>query len=109
MLSTFVFPQQLGYRQPAVISQQDGEPPHLGMDALDRQFPNRWIGCDGPTELHGQYDHLTLHIRRLLLGFVKDYVMLDQLETLCSSEKITNADGNVPQMPNNADKQWPQF
>ena len=34
-----------------VLFQQDGAPPHWGVDVrwfLDETFPNRWIGRDGP-------------------------------------------------------------
>ena len=51
MLENFVFPQ-INNLQPNIIFQQDGAPPHWGLhvrDALDREYPNRWIGRECPT------------------------------------------------------------
>lgn len=50
MLEQFVYPQLEGL-QPEIIFQQDGAPPHWALivrASLDAEFPNRWIGRDGP-------------------------------------------------------------
>jgi hypothetical protein len=51
MSEQFAVPQLLP-QQPNVIFQQDGAPPHWSLnvrDFLDRTFPQRWIGRDGPN------------------------------------------------------------
>ena len=53
---------QLNDLQPNIIFQLDGAPPHLGLhvrDALDREYPNRWIGRDGPTSWPARSPDLT--------------------------------------------------
>ena len=50
MLLQFAIPQ-VKDRQPHVIFQLDGAPPHWGLNvraALDAEFPGRWIGQGGP-------------------------------------------------------------
>ena len=51
MLLQFALPQ-VRDRQPQVIFQLDGAPPHWGLDVravLNTEFPGRWIGRGGPT------------------------------------------------------------
>jgi hypothetical protein len=50
MLQLYAVPQ-IGHLQPHIILQQDGAPPHWGLQiraCLDRTFPGRWIDKDGP-------------------------------------------------------------
>ena len=50
LLQEYVYPQ-LRDRQPGVVFQLDGAPPHWGLHvraSLDEEFPNRWIGRGGP-------------------------------------------------------------
>ena len=50
ILTEYVSPQLEQY-QPQVIFQQDGAPPHWGLEVcqfLIKTFPDRWIGRDGP-------------------------------------------------------------
>ena len=75
MLENFVF-IQLEEFQPNIIFQQDGAPPHWGLgvrQALNRQYPDRWIGCDGLQ------DHRTLPLLIFCSG--------DLLKTLCTTRR----------------------
>lgn len=50
MLEQYAFPQ-IAHKQPDIIFQQDGAPPHwsnIVRTALNNAFPNRWIGRGGP-------------------------------------------------------------
>ena len=50
VLTEYASPQLEQY-QPQVIFQQDGAPPHWGLEVcqfLNETFPDRWIGRDGP-------------------------------------------------------------
>ena len=50
VLTEYVSPQLEQY-QPQVIFQQEGAPPHWGLEVcqfLNKTFPDRWIGRDGP-------------------------------------------------------------
>ena len=62
--------------QPQVIFQQDGAPPHWGLEVrelLNETFPNRWIGRDGPTSWPPRSPAIT-PLAFFLWGYVKDIV-----------------------------------
>lgn len=83
MLEQFATPQ-LQDLQPDVIFQQDGAPPHWGINVrnfLDTTFPGRWIGRDGPTcWLPRSLDITSLDF--FLWGYVKDKVYATSIEDL---------------------------
>ncbi|MCQ7131119.1 DUF4817 domain-containing protein [Salmonella enterica] len=75
MLTEFVIPQLDGI-QDRVILQQDGAPPHWGLAVrayLDEQFPNRWIGRDGPILWPPRSPDIT-PLDFFLWGYLKDRV-----------------------------------
>jgi hypothetical protein len=52
MFEKFAVAQFLHQQTNVIFQQQDGAPPHWSLDVsdfLDRTFPQRWIGRDGPT------------------------------------------------------------
>jgi len=62
--------------RPWIIFQQDGAPPHWGLDIrrfLDATFPNRWIGTDCPTPWPPRSPDIT-PLDLFLWGYVKDKV-----------------------------------
>ncbi|XP_063240478.1 uncharacterized protein LOC134541176 [Bacillus rossius redtenbacheri] len=75
MLTEFAVPQLDGI-QHHVILQQDGAPPHWGMAVrayLNEQFPDRWIGRDGPIPWPSRSPDIT-PLDFFLWGYVKDRV-----------------------------------
>ena len=67
---------ELHDRQPRVLFQLDGAPPHCGLrvrKALDDAFPNRWIGRDGPTFWPARSPDIT-PLDFFLFGYVKTKV-----------------------------------
>jgi hypothetical protein len=67
MLELYAVPQ-IEHLQPHIILQQDGAPPHWGLQVrayLDRTFPGRWnvlLSPDGKS--HNQIDHVLVLRRR---------------------------------------------
>ena len=62
--------------QPSIVFQQDGAPPHWGINVrrfLDTMFPERWIGRDGPTLWPARSPDIT-PLDFFLWDFVKDNV-----------------------------------
>ena len=62
LLTEYVSPQLEQQYQPQVIFQQDGAPPHWGLQVrqfLNDTIPERWIGRDGP--FHGRHVPLISH------------------------------------------------
>ncbi|CAK9803098.1 hypothetical protein ANTQUA_LOCUS3581 [Anthophora quadrimaculata] len=56
--------------------QQDGSPAHYSLiarNALNQQFPNRWIGRDGPIQFPARSPDLT-PLDFFLWGYLKDKV-----------------------------------
>ncbi|PNF31703.1 hypothetical protein B7P43_G13374 [Cryptotermes secundus] len=79
MLQNFVFPQ-IEALQPEIIFQQDDVPPHwstIVRDALDKHFPGRWIGRDGPISWPPRSPDVT-PLDFFLWGYVKDIVYKTQ-------------------------------
>ena len=67
---------QLEQYQPQVIFQQDGAPPHWGLEVrqfLNDTFPERWIGRDGPIPWSPRSPNIT-PLDFFLWGYVKDIV-----------------------------------
>jgi hypothetical protein len=59
MMQLYAVPQ-IEHLQPHTILEQDGAPPHWGLQVcacLDRTFPGTWIGRDGP--MSGLHVHQT--------------------------------------------------
>ena len=83
MLEQFAVPQLIP-RQPHVIFQQDGAPPHWSLlvrDFLDRTFPQRWIGRDGPTKWPPRSPDIT-PLDFFLWGYVKNTVYASPVHDL---------------------------
>lgn len=104
MLQLFVFPQLLPL-QPNVIFQQDGAPPHWSLDvrrSLDKTFPQRWIGRDGPTAWPPRSPDIT-PLDFFLWGYVKDMVYATPVQDVCDlRHRITEAINSVtPDMLHN--------
>ncbi|PNF30502.1 hypothetical protein B7P43_G10874 [Cryptotermes secundus] len=87
-LQNFVFPQ-IEALQPEIIFQQDGESPHwstIVRDALDKHFPEGWIGRGGPISWPPSSPNVT-PLDFFLWGYVKNIVYktqvrdIDQLKT----------------------------
>ena len=67
---------QLEQYQPQVIFQQDGAPPHWGLEVcqfLNETFPDRWVGRDGPIPWSPHPPDIT-QLDFFLWGYVKDFV-----------------------------------
>ena len=74
-LTEYLSPQLEQY-QPQVIFQQDGAPPHWGLEVcqfLNETFPDRWIGRDGPIPWPPRSPDIT-PLNFFLWGYVKDIV-----------------------------------
>jgi hypothetical protein len=72
MLEHFAVPQLLPQR-PNVIFQQDGASLHWSLDVrdfLDRTFPQRWLGRDGPTRWPPRSPDIT-YLDFFLWGYAK--------------------------------------
>ena len=88
MLKHYVVPQ-LEEFQPRVVFQQDGAPPPWGLivrDFLNKTFPNRWIGRNGPTPWTPRSPDIT-PLDFFLWCYVKDRVYrmpVRDIETLQS-------------------------
>ncbi|GBN14641.1 hypothetical protein AVEN_39551-1 [Araneus ventricosus] len=79
MLQLFAIPQISHI--PDIFWQQDGAPPHWGKivrSYLDTQFPQRWIGRDGPLACPPRSPDLT-PLDFFLWGYVKDKVFASKL------------------------------
>ena len=75
LLTEYVSPQLEQY-QPQLIFQQDGAPPHWGLEVrqfLNDTFPERWIGRDGPIPWLPHSPDIT-PLDFFLWGYVKDIV-----------------------------------
>jgi len=75
LLQEDIYPQ-LRDRQPGVVFQLDGAPPHWGLDvraSLDEEFPNRWIGRGGPIPWPPRSPDVT-PLDFFLWGYVKTIV-----------------------------------
>ena len=67
-------------------------------DALDRQFPERWIGRGGPTPWPARSPDLT-PLDFFFWGFIKDQVYATPVRDIVElRHKIMNAIGNVTQV-----------
>lgn len=83
MLQEYAVPQ-IEDRQPNVYYQQDGAPPHWGLHVrnyLDEQFPERWIGRDGPISWPPRSPDIT-PLDFFLWGFVKNKVYARKLRNI---------------------------
>ena len=70
---------QLEQYQPQVIFQQDGAPPHWGLEVrqfLNETFSDRWIGRDGPILWPPRSTDITPLDFFLWGCYVKDMVMV---------------------------------
>ena len=62
MLEQYFLPQLNRHQKSSMIFQQDGAPPHWGLQVrtfLNKTFPNRWIGRDGPLHWPARSPDLT--------------------------------------------------
>ena len=101
MLQSKIVPE-LQERQPRVLFQLDGAPPHWGLrvrKALDDEFPNRWIGRDGPTPWPARSPDIT-PLDFFLWGYVKTKVFKSEIKDIDDLKtKITEAVASVrPEM-----------
>jgi hypothetical protein len=90
MLEQFAVPQLLP-QQPNVIFQQDGAPPHWSLDVrdfLDRTFPQRWVGHDGPTKWPPRSPDIT-PINFFLWGNVNDRVYATPIRDVAELRRKT--------------------
>ena len=76
MIHEYLLPQALEL-QPVIMFQQDGAPVHWSLDVpvrdlLNRHFPGRWIGHDGPIAWP-PLSHIT-SLDFFFWGFIKDNV-----------------------------------
>jgi len=89
----FVAPQ-LEEFQPWIVFQQDGAPPHLGLDVrrfLDATFPSRWTGRDGPTLWPPRSPDITL-LEFFLWRYIKDKVFSTPVTDITNLKaRITDA------------------
>lgn len=98
MLQQYAVPQLLQYH-PDVVFQQDGAPPHWGLEVcayLDMTFPGRWIGRDGPTVWPPRSPDIT-PLDFFLWGYVKDEVYrtrVPDIQTLW--QRITTVVESIP-------------
>ena len=78
MLRTY-FLSHLSRRQKRTLTfQQDGAPPHWGLEVrhfLNEQFPNRWIGRDGPIHWAARSPDLT-PLDFFVWGYVRSKVFV---------------------------------
>jgi len=91
-LRKLCFAPQLEEFQPWIIFQQDGAPPHWGSHVrrfLDVNFPNRWIGRDGPTPRPPRSPGIT-PLDFFLWGYVKDKVFSKPFPDITKSESKKN-------------------
>jgi hypothetical protein len=75
MLEQYAFPQ-IAHKQPNIIFQQDGAPPHwsnIVRKALNNTFPNRWIGRGGQIAGPPPSPVIT-PLDFFFWGYVKDFV-----------------------------------
>lgn len=93
LLVDYVAPQ-LGVLQPSIIFQQDGAPPHWGLrvrEFLNRTFPDRWIGRDGPIPWPPRSPDIT-PLDFFLWGYVKDIVYRSKIRNITNLiKRITDA------------------
>ena len=83
MLLQFAIPQ-VRDRQPHVIFQLDGAPPHWGLNvraALDAEFPGRWIGRGGPTTWPPRSPDVT-PLDFFFWGYIKSQVFQTPVDNL---------------------------
>jgi len=83
MLLQFAIPQ-VKDRQPHVIFQLDGAPPHWGLNvraALDAEFPGRWIGRGGPTTWPPRSPDVT-PLDFFFWGYIKSQVFQTPVDNL---------------------------
>lgn len=76
MLEHYAVPQIKHLQREHLFFQQDGAPPHWGLEVrefLDQEFPNRWIGRDGPIAWPPRSPDLT-PLDFFFWGYVKDCV-----------------------------------
>jgi hypothetical protein len=84
---------QIEHLQPHIILQQDGAPPHCGLqvrECLDRTYPRRWIGRDGPMPWPPRSPDIT-PLDFFLWGYVKSNVFrtpVNRLDDLKSRIRI---------------------
>ena len=80
--------------QPWIIFQQDGAPPHWGLDCrriLDAAFPNKWYGRDSPTPWPPRSPDIT-PLDFFLWGYVKDKVFSTPVPDITNLKaRITDA------------------
>ena len=82
MLQEFFIPQVRKMR--SIVFQQDGAPPHFAADVrrfLDKIFPGRWIGRDGPIRWAPRSPDST-PLDFFLWGHLKNVVYLSPCEDL---------------------------
>ena len=75
LLQDKVYPQ-LRDRQPGIVFQLDGAPPHWGLRvraSLEEDFPNRWISREGPISWPPRSPDVT-PLDFFLWGYVKSRV-----------------------------------
>ena len=84
-------------RQPHIIVQLDGAPPHWGLDVravLNAEFPGRWIGRGGPTPWPPRSPDLTP--LDFFLGFIKSQVFETPVDNLPQlRRRIEDAAGTI--------------
>jgi hypothetical protein len=83
MLEQFVYPQAAGL-QPNIIYQQDRAPPHWSLhvrETLMRNFPDRWIGSDGPIFWPPRSPDIT-QMDFFFWGYVKERVYATRVSDL---------------------------
>ena len=92
MLETFAYPVLRNIDN--VIFQQDGAPPHWALvvrDSLNENFPNSWIGRDGPTAWPPRSPDVT-PLDFFFWGFVKQKVVRESVRDINElKERITGA------------------
>ena len=92
MLETFAYPVLRNIDN--VIFQQDGAPPHWALvvrDSLNENFPNSWIGRDGPTTWPPRSPDVT-PLDFFFWGFVKQKVFREPVRDINElKERITDA------------------
>lgn len=97
MLQIYAVPQ-ISHLQPNILWQQDGAPPHWGKivrEFLNLEFPNRWIGRDGPIQWPPRSPDIT-PLDFFLWGFVKDTVYSTKVHNISDlKHRITAAISQV--------------
>ena len=93
LLTEYVALQLIDF-QPTIIFQQDGAPPHWGLhvrEFLNKTFPNRWIGRDGPIPWPPRSPDITT-LDFFLWGYVKDIVYRKKVRDMTDlKQRISNA------------------